>query len=100
MINQATRDRGLLKIGAVATLIAILALALMLRSQETPVFHSDVYGTNELVFRGCIHLPPLAGSVEQFCMVEDRKTHVRFVVDEIVSTQGGEAHSTVDGQGH
>jgi len=88
--------------GAVLLLVGLFLLwfALGSRAQDRPVFKTEVWGSNEMRFLGCIKLPQLPESAEQVCMVEDTKTHVRFVMDEIVSTSGGEAKSSLDGQGH
>lgn len=82
-------------------MVGLIAVFLLFAyGQDEPKYSATVNEASQLVFRGCIRIPPLPHSVEQFCVVEDTKTHIRFVVDEIVAEQGFGVHSVVAGQGY
>lgn len=80
-------------------LLILFALHPVSAGDDVPKFTAEVYGNGDLIFRGCIKLPPLASSVDRICVVEDSRTHIRFIIDEVVNTASGGVATSVYGQG-
>lgn len=72
----------MLRVAILWGLLALVAAAILVWQSAAPAVYTPA-GPEELIFRGCIHLPRLPGTFEQVCLVEDARTHRRYVLDEM-----------------